>query len=271
MKFAKKDISRFQHKILKFYKEHERTFPWRDTTDPYKILVSEIMLQQTQTSRVSEKYEIFLKAFPTVSRLAQTKQSRVLKLWQGLGYNRRALYLYQTAKIIRENYNGKVPSLKKDLVTLPGIGINTAGAVMAFAFNIPAVFVETNIRRTFIHEFFREKVSVADHELYPFIEASIDINNPRQWYYALMDYGANLGKNVPNPNRKSRQYRKQSPLSGSLRQTRGALLKLLIEKSYNISVLREFFDDDMKFHEALDQLIQEGFITKKGDFIDINP
>lgn len=201
-------ISLFQSKIWKFYKENKRDFLWRQTTDPYAILVSEMMLQQTQTSRVVEKYQKFLKSFPTVSHLAQAPASEVLMHWQGLGYNRRALYLKRSAEIICETYSRIVPSLKSELITLPGIGPNTAGAVIAFAYNKPEVFIETNIRRVFIHEFFREKDMVSDQEIYPLIITALDEKNPRDWYYALMDYGAYLAKKETNPNRKSQHYKK---------------------------------------------------------------
>ena len=147
-------IPEFRKKIRSFYKENKREFAWRNTSDPYEILVSEMMLQQTQTGRVIEKYASFLNAFPTVSHLSKASTSEVLKAWQGLGYNRRALYLKRTAEIICEKHDGTFPKLKEELVELSGIGENTAGAVIAFAYNEPVIFIETNIRRVFIHEFF---------------------------------------------------------------------------------------------------------------------
>ncbi len=221
------------------------------------------MLQQTQTGRVVDKYVAFLKAFPSFSHLTKAPQSNVLTVWQGLGYNRRALYLKRTAETVCEKYKGNLPSLKEELMTLPGIGPNTAGAVIAFAFNKPAVFIETNIRRVFIHEFFREKENVTDKELYPLIAASLDMKNPRQFYYALMDYGAYLGKTVTNPNRKSKHYKIQTKFEGSVRQVRGKILKLLIEKPLSRKALEEHFENREFLIRALSELTSEGFITEK--------
>ncbi len=223
-----------------------------------------MMLQQTQTSRVIEKFAEFIKAFPTVSRLSKADQKDVLKLWQGLGYNRRALYLLQTARTICEKHNGRVPSLKEKLVTLPGVGNNTAGAVIAFAHNFPAIFIETNIRRVFIHEFFREKEKVSDQEIFPLIEATLDQKNPREWYYALMDYGAYLSKFETNPNRKSMHYKKQSKFDGSMRQVRGKILKLLLEKPHSMQEFEKLFDEKEYLIKALYQLEKEGFILCSG-------
>lgn len=225
------------------------------------------MLQQTQTGRVIEKYNNFLKTFPTVSHLSKAPQSEVLKHWQGLGYNRRALYLKRAAVIICEKYNGTFPNLKSELIKLPGVGVNTAGAVIAFAHNIPAVFIETNIRRVFIHEFFREKENVSDQEIYPLIEGSLPHPEGVSWdvrnfYYALMDYGAYLSKLETNPNRKSEHYRKQSSFNGSPRQARGQILKLLLKRPLDKMSLEKNVAN-VHFKTALEQLQQEGFIEEK--------
>lgn len=258
-------IPAFKKKIRSFYRENKRQFPWRQTHNPYEILVSEMMLQQTQTGRVVEKYASFIHTFPTVSHLSKASTSDVLRLWQGLGYNRRALYLKRTAAIICEKYNNTFPSLKEELVKLPGIGVNTAGAVIAFAYNQPIVFIETNIRRVFIHEFFREKEKVSDQEIYPLIEASLDTKNPRDYYYALMDYGAHLGKTTINPNRKSKEYLKQSKFEGSMRQVRGMIIKLLLEKPMTEKTLLKQFENIEHYKGAIKQLIHEGFVVKIGN------
>lgn len=255
----------FRNKVWDFYNQNKRDFAWRKTTDPYKIVVSEMMLQQTQIGRVIEKYAVFLKAFPTVSHLAKAPTSDVLRVWQGLGYNRRALYLKRTAEILCEKHNGTFPRLKSDLVNLPGVGINTAGAVIAFAYNQPVIFIETNIRRVFIHEFFREKEKVSDQEIYPLIEATIDTKNPRDYYYSLMDYGAYLGKTIVNPNRRSETYSKQSIFEGSRRQVRGIILKLLVEKPLTDKILAKQFENSKFYDEALKQLEKEGFIVRKSN------
>lgn len=264
MQLTPQEINTFQEKIHQFYKEHKRNFPWRETHDPYKILVSEMMLQQTQTSRVKEKYAMFLEHFPTFSHLANSSQSELLSVWQGLGYNRRALYLKSTAQIVCEKHNGTLPHLKEELIALPGIGKNTAGAVINFAFNTPQAFIETNIRRVFIYEYFRETEQVNDAILYPLIESTIDKENPRDWFYALMDYGVSIAKENPNPNRKSAHYKKQSQFEGSARQTRGTIIRLLTKSSLSEKELKDQINSP-HFEKVIDQLQKEGFIYKKGD------
>lgn len=288
-----KEQQRFQKKVWKFYFENKREFPWRKTTDPYKVLVSEIMLQQTQTLRVIEKYNLFTQAFPSFETLANVTQTEVLKFWQGLGYNRRALYLKRTAEIVSSQCNGKLPLTQTELTKLPGIGINTAGAVIAFAYNKPVVFIETNIRRVYLHEFFKEEENVSDKEIIPLIESTLPkrgkitpreeqqrsrkagseftsegaSRNPegvsrdvREWYYALMDYGAYLGKTIVNPNRKSKHYTKQSKFEGSLRQIRGGILKILVDGPRMLNSLQKEFGDEQLFNAALEGLTKEGFV-----------
>jgi len=220
-------LRRFKDIIWRCYRKHGRDFPWRRTHDPYKILVSEIMLQQTQTSRVEGKYVEFLGRFPNFKSLAKASVSDVLRAWSGLGYNRRALALKKTAEIVVQNYNGKLPRDPESLDELPGIGAGTAGAIRAFAFNLPSVFIETNIRRVFIHFFFSKKKKVSDREILELIEMTADKRNSREWYWALMDYGAMLGREQKeNPNRKSAHYTKQSKFTGSNRELRGKILRL---------------------------------------------
>lgn len=290
-------IQAFQEKIWDFYHNNKRDFPWRNTTDPYSIMVSEIMLQQTQTSRVIEKYLSFINRFPDTKSLAGSSQPEVLKYWQGLGYNRRALYLKRAAESINASGN-LFPQTIEDLEKLPGIGKNTAGAIVAFAYNRKVVFIETNIRRVFIHEFFKNDEEVSDKQILPLIESSLPntekiipreeqqrsskarseftsevaSRNPegvsrdvRNWFYALMDYGAFLPKVEKNPNHKSKHYTKQSKFEGSIRQSRGKILKFLLLKSYHKKDLEKEFEDTEKFEKALGQLIQEGFVVIKKD------
>jgi len=256
-------IEKFKQDVWNFYKRNKREFPWRKTHNPYKILISELMLQQTQASRVVSKFEAFIKRFPDFQRLNQATTAEVLQLWQGLGYNRRALYLKRIAGKVMTEQKGKL-QIKPDLLqALPGIGPYTARAIYVFTQNKPEVFLETNIRRVFIHHFFKDKQAVTDKELLPLIEHSLDSQNPREWYYALMDYGAHLAKQVPNPNRKSAHYAKQSKFTGSLRQTRGEILKLLLaEKSLNKKKLEEKIQSE-HFIKAFEQLENEGFIRNE--------
>src|SRR5581483_6695200 len=153
----------------------------------------------------------------------------VLSVWQGLGYNRRAMYLKQTAERITREFLGELPDDPKVLQTFPGFGYATACSTIVFSYNKPLPFIETNIRRVFIHHFFEDKTGIDDKEILPLVEKTLDKTNPRDWYYALMDYGTFLGKNVVNPNRKSKHYVKQSKFEGSLRQVRWRILKVLLK------------------------------------------
>mgnify|MGYP002624450157 CR=1 FL=1 len=266
------ELSKFTEHVWSFYKDHNRSFPWRETTDPYEIMVSEFMLQQTQTDRVVPKYEEFLNSFPSIETLAKASQSEVLKYWQGLGYNRRALYLHRTANEIRSRFNGIFPENITDLETLPGIGPYTSAAIATFAFNQPHVFIETNIRTVYIHHFFEDKEGIDDTQLMPLIEETLDQQNPREWYYALMDYGSYLKKQHPNPNRKSKHYTKQSKFEGSLRQVRGAILRELIDSKHSKSPKDLHLYDSYppsKVKLAINSLEKDGFIIKDQNTISL--
>jgi len=226
-KTSHEGLQHFVSLIKEYYKKHKRPFAWRDNTNPYFVFVSEVMLQQTQTSRVIDKYALFIRLFPTWQALAQAPLVDVLQAWQGLGYNRRGKWLQQSAQIIVEQHGGVLPVQPVSLVKLPGIGPATAASVAAFAYNQPTVFIETNIRAVFIHFFFSDRDDVHDSEIFPLIEKTLDRDNPRQWYYALMDYGVMLKKQLVNPSRKSKHHVKQSKFEGSDRQIRGLLIKLL--------------------------------------------
>lgn len=218
----------FVAKVQKFYKENGRhTLPWRKTHDPYRILVSEIMLQQTQVVRVIPKYKAFIKTFPTVATLAEAPLGEVLTLWQGLGYNRRAKYLHICAKEIVKKYKGKFPRVVSELLLLPGIGPYTAAAVCAFAYNEPVVMIETNIRTVYLDHFFAGKKGIRDKKLLTYIRKTLPNNNAREWYAALMDYGAHLKLTKGNVSRNSKHYTRQSKFKGSDREIRGAILKLV--------------------------------------------
>jgi A/G-specific adenine glycosylase len=221
------EVKNFQKTILNHFHEEGRSFPWRDTRDPYKIFVSEIMLQQTQTDRVVPKYLAWLSAFPTMGELAGAPFSLVLEYWIGLGYNRRARYLHDTCKIIQTEHSGIFPHDPKILETLPGIGPYTARAISTFAFSRPNVFIETNIRAVFIFFFYPGQEKIPDASILELIGETLFFDDPRLWYYALMDYGAILKKKVFNPNRNSRHYTKQTRFEGSLRQARGAVIRFL--------------------------------------------
>jgi len=258
-------VRAFQRLIYRFYKEHGRTFPWRRTRNPYHILVSEIMLQQTQTDRVTQKYEQFLTHFPDFPSLDEAHLREVLRVWQGLGYNRRAIALKNIASAVITEFHGNLPSCPDALVSLPGIGRATACAICAFAFNKPVVFLETNIRRVFIHHFFRGLNGIKDSKILPLVEKTLNTSNPRTWYFALMDYGAMLKKQWPNPNRKSAHYQKQSPFEGSDRQIRGMILRALtVEVSLSErEIIRRLGIDPEGVRKNLIRLQREGFLRKR--------
>jgi len=258
----KKEIYLFRRKVWGFYKKSKRNFPWRRTKNAYHILVSEMMLQQTQTERVRTKYKEFLSLFPNIHVLARAHVVDVLRVWQGLGYNRRALFLKRTSEIVVGEYNGRIPKDEDILKKLPGIGVGTAGAICAFAFNLPSMFIETNIRRVYIHHFFTSKMSVSDKEIFEYIKITVDRENPREWYYALMDYGAFLGKEEKeNPNTKSKYYKKQSPFIGSERELRGKILKMVLlhKKTTPTSISKKIGVNEKKIRRILNMLKSEGF------------
>ena len=260
-------IKKFKTLIWYFYKKEGRhNLSWRKTKDPYKILVSEVMLQQTQVTRVAEKYPLFLKTFPTITALARAPLAQVLVVWQGMGYNRRALALHRLSKEIVTAHQGKIPRARTDLETLPGVGPYTAGAIRTFAFNEPEVFIETNIRRVFIHHFFPRTLSVSDKEIFSLVQKTLEHKNPREWYFALMDYGAHLPKVTKNPNTKSAHYVKQKKFEGSHRQLRGRVLKFLNTegKCTLASCTRALEIEQKKLSVALSELTREGFIEHHG-------
>lgn len=264
-------ITEFQRSVLDFYERDGRDFPWRHTVNPYEILVSEIMLQQTQTERVLPKYLAWLEHFPDVQTLAAAPLADVLALWSGLGYNRRARFLQQACRLISERIakGGTFPDTAEELDALPGIGPYTARAVCTFAFNKPEVFIETNIRSVYIFFFFPDAagLEVKDSDLLVLIEKTLYRENPRLWYYALMDYGAALKKKVENPSRKSRHYTKQSRFEGSLRQARGAIIRQLVNSASGAALYdiarKENIDPEL-LEKAASALAAEKIITSDG-------
>ncbi|OGZ69470.1 MAG: hypothetical protein A3D44_03545 [Candidatus Staskawiczbacteria bacterium RIFCSPHIGHO2_02_FULL_42_22] len=257
----KERIKKFQKLVWDFYQKNKREFAWRKTRDPYKILVSEIMLQQTQADRVIRFYEKWINRFPNFKVLASAKFSEIYPFWQGLGYNRRALALKRAAEKSVKEFDGKLPAEIEKLEEFPGIGPYTARAISIFSFNTPVACIETNIRRVFIHHFFAEKISRKDAEINPsaplrasaetrgkkindeqileIAQRALPAGKARQWHWALMDYGAYLKSTVPNPNRRHKNYNVQSKFEGSLRQIRGTALKILSAKKMDCDELVE--------------------------------
>ena len=259
-------VRNFQNIIYRHYHENPRKLEWRMTANPYRILVSEIMLQQTQVERVSAKYKEFIKTFPSFKSLEGSSLRDILEAWQGMGYNRRAVALKKIAETVISDFRGRLPSSEDELIKLPGIGKYTASAILAFAFNKPTVLIETNIRRVFIHFFFKERALVRDSEILPLVEKTLDRSNAREWYYALMDFGVMLKTKTENPNKRSAHYRKQSPFQGSNRQVRGMMLRLLLMKPdiTEKEIIRELKSNPEKIKENLAVLQNEGFVWRKG-------
>ncbi len=265
-KLTSAQIYAFRNKIYDSYDTHGRNLPWRRTRNPYRILISEIMLQQTQVERVIGKYPTFLSAFPDFTSLSKAPLKKLLTVWQGLGYNRRVLALKALAQKVVHEHGGKLPSDTAMLLALPGIGKYTAGAVAAFAFNKPVMFMDTNIRRVYIHEFFHDREDIHDDEIIPFLEQTMDVGNPAKWYNALMDYGTMLKGEQVNPNRRSAHYSKQSPFENSNRQVRGSILKLLVREAplSEARIVNKTGMDPERVKANLLLLEEEGFIRKRG-------
>lgn len=258
------NTTEFQRLLRQMGEELYRDMPWRQDTRAYYVLVSELMLQQTQVDRVIPKFQAFIAAFPDERHLAQASLADVLKLWQGLGYNRRAKFLHEAAKKIVEL--GVFPDDEAGLVALPGVGKNTAGAIMAYAFNQPAFFIETNVRAVYIHHFFADSDTVDDTEIRVLLEQTIDHDDPRHFYWALMDYGSYLKKQGVRPAR-SRHYKKQSPLKGSVREVRGQIIAILSEGATTMSFLAVRYEGDERFAQALNGLIADGLVMLDDDAV----
>lgn len=260
---SRSEVSSFRKEVREYYRTYGRDLPWRKTLDPYHILVSELMLQQTQVDRVIGKYEEFIKAFPDYSTLSRASLAQVLTVWRGLGYNRRALALKNIAQTVIEKHAGQLPDTVEHLMMLPGIGQATASSICVFAFNRPMVFIETNIRTVFIHTFFKGRKSVDDSEIAPLVEWTLDRTSPRIWYSALMDYGTMLKKKFPNPSRKSAGYSKQSPFQGSRRQLRGMVLRILLETPNCTKKLLGKLagnENEKKIRQIVDELVREKMV-----------
>ena len=291
------ELRAFVEFVAKKGRELYRDLPWRRTYDPYAIWISEVMLQQTQVSRVDGRWQRWLEHFPTVDALAAAAPSDVLEEWQGLGYNRRALSVHRAAQVISDA-GGVFPQDQKELVKLPGIGPATAAGIRAFAFNLHGVYLETNVRTVFLHELYPQAEGVPDSELIPLVEltcpASVSIAadtatanavtaelTPRSWYYALLDYGAYLKKTIPNPSRRSKSHVKQSRFEGSHRQKRAELLRVLLAHKdeggaefetlhqelcqIEVNSGRETLDEQVTLG-LLEELAKEGFCQKNNEY-----
>ena len=259
-------IRRFQAYIYDRANVCYRDLPWRRTKNPYAILISEVMLQQTQATRVIPKFEAWIKTFPTLRSLAKADISQVLALWSGLGYNRRALAVHSAAIELVKRFEGKVPAKEEDLIRLPGIGKYTSRAILTFAFDIPTVFLETNVRTVLIKHLFPESIDVPDSSMYPIAEAILDRESPARWYNALMDYGADLKRLNENHGNKAKAYGRQSPFSTSFRRIRGEMLKKAISEGLcdidSFYATMPFSLEDVE--TCAKTLAKEGFLVYEG-------
>lgn len=257
-------LSHFRRTVWAYYRLHGRhDLPWRKTRDPYRILVSEVMLQQTQVARVLLFYKSFIRTFPTPHALSAAPLSKVLLAWQGLGYNRRAKMLHKAAKEIVAH---GMPCTGPELQKLPGVGPYTAAAIAAFADNADVLVVETNIRTAILHHFFPKRRKVSDKEIARVLAQLAPPGRAREWYSALMDYGAHLKRSGIALNAQSRHYAKQTTFSGSLREARGALLRALAKGSLSRMRLLSLLGAARRTQvtEALEALCAEGLVRSHG-------
>ncbi len=263
---SRRQIEEFQATILSYYRAHgRRDLPWRKTKDPYRILVSELMLQQTQVARVAGKYEPFVERFPDFASLARAPLRDVVRAWSGLGYNRRALHLREAARAVVSRFDGRLPRDFDVLRALPGIGPATAAEILNFAFNEPRAFIETNVRAVYIHRFFPRRKKVADAEILPLVERTLDAKNPRRWFYALMDYGVMLKKSRENPSRRSAHHARQARFEGSDRQARGRVVKALAERRMNEKELAKSTGLRVaRVRAIVPGLVRDGLVVRRG-------
>lgn len=255
-------INNIREIIWTYHATSRRDFQWRNHISPYHVVVSEVMLQQTQTSRVEQKFTPFITRFPDFNSLASAPFDEVLRYWKGLGYNRRAQNLQRIAQSIVKDYNGHVPTDPVQLQKLPGLGAATAASICTFTHNIPTVFLETNIRTVLIFFFFATDKPIHDKELLPLAAQLLDKENPREWYYALMDIGVLLKKRVGNFSQLSKAYSKQSKFEGSRRQIRGKILELLLNSSgHSTEELIQLINDPQdRTLSVINELVDEQFI-----------
>jgi A/G-specific adenine glycosylase len=264
---SQKKIKEFQQKIFTFYKNNRRDLPWRNTTDPYKILVSEVMLQQTQVSRVVSFYEKWIQAWPTVFFLASAKRAEVLSAWMGLGYNTRAMNLHNAAKKIVHDFHGDVLGAMRQFKEIPGVGRYTSQAVQIFSTNGDLVTVDTNIRRIFISEFHLLE-SVPEKELWMLAERCLPKGRSREWHNALMDYGAMV---LTSKQTGIRPKTQQKRFDGSDRQIRALMLRSLLHTNLSLSELERLLQiEQIRLKKILEKMIAERIIVHRNHKYKLN-
>lgn len=258
-------IPAFLARVIRFDTGHRRSFPWRQSYDPYQVLVSEYMLQQTQTSRVIEPFSNFLTRFPSIRCLAKARRHDVLSCWSGLGYNKRAIALQATAALIVSEHDSIVPSDEATLRLLPGIGPYTAAAIVIFAYNKRAIAIETNIRTAVAHHFAKRGMSdtdIASTLERVLKEAERQAISYRRLYIALMDYGAHLKQSGVRI--AGLPIASQGTFKGSVRQARGVIIKTLVEQSCSVTDRHQVPCEKETWGKALTSLLRDGMIEKRG-------
>lgn len=253
-------IELFRNKIFDFYRLNRRSFPWRQSSDRYAVMISEIMLQQTQAERVVPKYDAWLQHFPDVATLASAQLKEVLAMWSGLGYNSRAVRLHRSASIIMECFGGVVPPTPELLKTLPGIGEYTCRSIPVFADNFDAAAVDTNIRRIMIHEFMLSE-DISPLHLQQAAELVLPLGRSREWHNALMDYGALL---LTSKRSGIRSLGRQSKFHGSKRWYRGRLVHDLVRSEilFLEEIKERYGDCPWDLDEIIGDLIAEGVVEQ---------
>lgn len=255
-------IKRFQQKIFQFYTENKRTLPWRNTTDPYKILLSELMLQQTQVNRVIDYYTRWIALWPTIDALACARRTEVLKEWMGLGYNTRAVRLHQAAKIIVAEFDSDVIAAMTQYKEIPGIGRYTSHAVQIFSTNADLVTVDTNIRRILIKEFDLPE-NVPDATLWAIAQRCLPKGRSRDWHNALMDYGS-LIQTTRTTGIKPKTT--QSRFDGSDRQLRASIIRMLLQHDESPEYLSKVLHiEHARLMKILEKLIHENIVTQNNN------
>ena len=253
------DIRRFRRKIWTFYRAHRRDLPFRRTTDPYCITVSEIMLQQTQVDRVVPYYERWVARWPDWQALATASKQQLLAEWSGLGYNRRAIFLGRMAEAVVRDHGGRLPDTPHALRSLPGIGEYTSHAILIFAFNRPLVAVDTNIRRVVLHEL-QLPADTEDTEIRQIAAQLLPRGRARDWHYALMDYSSLA---LPKRLEKTPPKSTQSRFAGSQRQIRGEIIRRLTnQRSVAIRVVAKHLGRTLTdVQRAAETMVRDQLVT----------
>lgn len=262
MEISLKQISDFQEKIWSFWKNNQRDLPWRKTQDPYKIFISELMLQQTQVDRVITKYKEFLEKFPNQESIINASDADIIRMWKGLGYNKRALYAKKAMVYLQKHFGGKFPGNEKDLKKLPGVGEYTARAILSFALHQKVTLIDTNIRQVIQNEFSKEK-ELPEHAVFLIAKKVLPKEKTWEWHQALMDYNALFLSKTKIKKKNSNKI----PFKETNRFVRGKIIDLLRENSYSeinlIVSMKKFKKSKKDVIIAVESLMKDNLIVSK--------